>query len=338
MSIETLVRMTAPVRDAFDIPYHDLGDRSAPPRIALVAGLHGNELNGIFVLSRLAAFLTEVAGGARPMLRLRERVVVIPAVNVLGVNTRRRVWPFDGTDLNRMFPGYDGGETTQRIAHAVFAVTAPARYRVDLHSSNLEFEELPQVRLYDPNEEERRTARLFGLPAIIERPGNTIFSATLGHAWREAGGANFVIQAGQAGELQLGHCERVFRGLIAFLDRIGVVEGAGLADDEEEPHHFGPRQTLPVIAARRRPVRHHPDRRHVADGRRHDRLGVRSVRRQPARRRRDAGVRAAHRAASPADALRGRPDRAATDARGGARRRRRHVPLRSRPVAGRSLP
>jgi hypothetical protein len=34
------------------------------------------------------------------------------------------------------------------------------------------------VHLYDPSPEERRTARLFGLAAIIERPGNAIFSAT----------------------------------------------------------------------------------------------------------------------------------------------------------------
>ena len=54
-------------------------------------------------------------------------MIVIPAVNVLGVNTRSRHWPFDGTDMNRMFPGYDGGETTQRIAAAVLELTLAAR-------------------------------------------------------------------------------------------------------------------------------------------------------------------------------------------------------------------
>ena len=85
------------------------------------------------------------------------------AVNVVGVNTQRRFWPFDNTDINRMFPGYSQGETSQRIAAAVFDLTKTAHYRVDLHASNADFEELPHVRLYDPTDSERRTARLVKL-------------------------------------------------------------------------------------------------------------------------------------------------------------------------------
>ncbi len=170
MSVGNLLHMTAPLRDAFDIPFHAIGAASEPLRLALVGGLHGNELNGIFVLGRLADFLAEVAAGARLPLRLHGRVVIIPAVNVLGVNTGSRVWPFDGTDINRMFPGYDVGETTQRIAHAVLQATRPSYFRIDVHSSNPEFEEVPQVRLYDPTHAERETARHFRPPAIVEAP------------------------------------------------------------------------------------------------------------------------------------------------------------------------
>jgi uncharacterized protein len=192
MTQRILLHMTAPLREDFDISYHDIGSEHRPPRIALVAGLHGNELNGVFVLSRLAAFLQEVAEGQQAGLQLRERAIIIPAVNILGLNTLNRHWPFDNTDINRMFPGYDAGETTQRIAHAVLEVTRLAHYRVDLHSASLDFEELPQVRLYDPTEDERAKARLFGLPAVIERPTNTIFTVTIGHAWKTYGGTNFV--------------------------------------------------------------------------------------------------------------------------------------------------
>jgi predicted deacylase len=240
--------MTAPLREDFDVPYHDVGPASEAPMVALVAGVHGNELNGIFVLARLASFLRQVASGERSDAKLLGRVIVIPAVNVLGVNTRRRRWPFDGTDINRMFPGYDGGETTQRIAAAVMNATAPARFRLDIHSSNLDFEELPQVRLYDATGEERRCASWLGLPAVIERPSNPTFTSTLGFAWRKLGGVNLVIQAGQAGALQTQHCERLFRGLVAFLERAGVLFGVSLAEADDEVHHFGPRQTLPLIS------------------------------------------------------------------------------------------
>lgn len=240
--------MTAPVRDPFEIPYHDIGGTDGAPSVALVGGIHGNELNGIYVLAHLARFLRAVAAGERPPLVLADRVVIVPAVNVLGVNLRERAWPFDGTDLNRMFPGYDAGETTQRIANALIQATRDAAVRVDVHSSNLDFEELPQVRLYDPSDAERRTARLFGLPAVVERPSSTIFTATLGHAWRALGGQNFIVQAGRAGDLQLDHADRVFGALVRFLTRLGVLEGTRLADEDEEVWHFGPRQTLPLAA------------------------------------------------------------------------------------------
>lgn len=248
MSTPTLLEMTAPLREDFVIPYHDFGPRTEAPRLALVAGVHGNELNGIFVLSRLAEYLHRIAEGTRPAQRLNHRILIVPAVNVLGVNTRTRRWPFDKTDINRMFPGYDAGETTQRIANAVFQATRPAHYRIDVHSSNLDFEEVPQVRLYEPSEDESASAMLFGLPAVIERTTDTAFTTTLGHAWRTCGGENFVIQAGRAGDLQLPHCERLFRALMAFLHHTGLVAGIELAAEDQDTHYFGLDQTLPLVS------------------------------------------------------------------------------------------
>jgi len=241
-----LLRMSAPLRDDFEIPYHHIGD--GEPKVAVVAGIHGDELNGVFVVSRLARFLKAVAAGEHPGQRLVAPVLIVPAVNVLGVNTRNRRWPFDSTDINRMFPGYDAGETTQRIAHAVLELTRPAHYRLDIHSSNLDFEEIPQVRLYEPTERERDSSRLFGLAAVIERPMNTIFTSTIGHAWRAFGGENFVVQAGQAGVLQPPHCARLFRALVAFLVRSGILRGVDLSEEDEDTHYFGLRQTLPLIS------------------------------------------------------------------------------------------
>lgn len=243
-----LLHMTAPSREDFDIPYHDLGPQHEEPAVALVAGVHGNELNGVFVLARLASFLRKIAAGERSGASLLRRVLVVPAVNVLGVNTRSRNWPFDGTDINRMFPGYDGGETTQRIASALLELTAPARWRIDIHASNVDFEEMPQVRLYAPNDDEREAARWLGLPAVVERPATPSFHATLASAWRERGGGALVIQAGYAGSMQALHCERLFRALVDFLERAGLLIGVRLAEPEEDVHHFGPKHAFPIIS------------------------------------------------------------------------------------------
>lgn len=250
MSEQTLLSMTAPLRDDFEIPFHDIGPRDKLPAVALVGGIHGNELNGIFVLSRLAHLLRQAEDGSHPTVRLHRRVMVIPAVNVLGVNTGARIWPFDKTDINRAFPGHPEGETTQRIAYGLIGTTLTARHRIDIHCSNTRFEELPQVRLYEPNDDERAGAFLFGLPAIVERPMSGVFTSTLGHAWRHHGGENYVIQAGQAGSLQLHHCERLFQALLNFLLHKGVLTGTLLAEPEEDVHLFGIDQSVPVISER----------------------------------------------------------------------------------------
>lgn len=246
--IRDLLCMTAPVREGFDIPCHEIGPRSSCPAVALVAGMHGDEINGIFILARLADFLNGVEAGKYPDLRLLKRVLIIPAVNVLGVNLRTRTWSFDKTDINRMFPGSTSSETTQRIAYAVLEATKRAEYRIDIHTASADFEEIAQVRLYGPSDAERETARQLGLPAIMERSLSPVFTTTLMHSWKVWPGQSFVLRVGQAGTVQLGHCQRVFRALVSFLGRTGVLEGVQQAVEDEEACLFDRESAFRVYA------------------------------------------------------------------------------------------
>jgi predicted deacylase len=218
--------------------------------VALVAGLHGDEINGIFILARLADFLNSVEAGKYPELRLVKRVMIIPAVNVLGVNLRTRTWPFDKTDINRMFPGSTSSETTQRIAYAVLEATKRAEYRIDIHTASIDFEEIPQVRLYGPSDAERSTARKFGLPAIMERSLSPVFTTTMMHSWKAWPGESFVLRVGQAGTVQLQHCQRVFRAMVSFLGKVGVLGGVDIALEDEDVCYFDKPSAHRVFAER----------------------------------------------------------------------------------------
>ena len=44
------------------------------------------------------------------------------------------------------------------------------------------------------------------------------------------------------------HCERLFRALVAFLRRTGILRGKQLSAEDEDVHHFGIGQTLPLIS------------------------------------------------------------------------------------------
>jgi predicted deacylase len=246
--IRNLLCMTAPVREGFDIPCHEIGPAGHQPAMALVGGLHGDEINGIFILSRLADFLNNVEAGKYPELQLTRRVLIIPAVNVLGVNLRTRTWPFDKTDINRMFPGSTIGETTQRIAYAVLEATKQAELKIDIHTASTDFEEIPQVRLYGPTDAERQSSRLLGLPAIMERSLSPVFTTTLMSSWKVWPGQSFVLRVGQAGTVQLGHCQRVFRSLVTFLGRTGILAGVEIAAEDEEVCCFNQESAFRVYA------------------------------------------------------------------------------------------
>ena len=217
------------------LPHHDIGPQERAPRLALVADLRGSELNGIFVLSRLAAFLRSIEAGERRSLGLRERVLIVPAINTLNRSSRVE----NGTGRRRR-----GGA----VVEAVVEITRTAYYRVDIHSASLDIEDLPQVSLYAPNDDERASACLFGLPAVIERPMEDDLASGLVRAWRPHGGESFMIHAGQRGSLQTGHCETLFRALVAFLDRTGIVGGLRLAEEEEDLRYFDLRQIFVVLA------------------------------------------------------------------------------------------
>lgn len=229
----TIPGSTERLRSDHLIPHHDLGPRERAPRLALVADLQGQELNGMFVLSRLAAFLRDIDAGQRPDLRLRERVLVIPTIDqtseTRGTNAQQTAW------------------LRWTMTEAVVAVTQAAYYRVIIHPSP-DLEEMPQVRLYAPNDDERASACLFGLPAVIERPLEPGDAPALAHAWRRCGGENFALHAGQAGSLQTAHCESLFRALVAFVDRTGIVGGLRLANEEEDLRYFGLQQIFVVFA------------------------------------------------------------------------------------------
>ena len=231
------LKRTMPLAEGVLLPHYDFGPPGRAPRLALVANLNGDDLNGLFVLSRLAAFLQNIEAGQPGELHLRERVVIVPALDPL--NTARP---------SRNLRAGSGRRVGGPAADPVATLIGSAYYRVDIHQAAADIEEMPQVRLYAPSDDERASACLFGLPAVIERPAEDEAAATLARDWRVRGGERFVIYAGQAGALHTGHCETLFRALAAFMDRTGLISGLRLATDDEDLRYFGLQQIVTLSA------------------------------------------------------------------------------------------
>src|SRR5262245_30147909 len=103
---ETFFRLELPYREGLSLERAVFrGGRG--PRVAIVSGIHGDELEGLYVCHRLAARL-EAIEAAHPGA-LRGSLELYPALNPLGLDTLQRRVPIYDVDLNRIFPGHPQG-------------------------------------------------------------------------------------------------------------------------------------------------------------------------------------------------------------------------------------
>ena len=131
------------------------------PRIWLSAAVHGDELNGIKIISRVLEQLRET-----PLLR--GAVVAVPIVNVFGFIGQSRYLP-DRRDLNRSFPGSKKGSLAGRLAHLFMEeVVAGCSHGIDLHTAARDRSNFPQVRTTLDNPANRKLAESFGAPALVD--------------------------------------------------------------------------------------------------------------------------------------------------------------------------
>jgi predicted deacylase len=144
ISREPLLTLELPYRERLVVS-RTLYSGGAGPRMAVVAGIHGDELEGLYLCHRLAAWLERLAQ-MHPQGLLGE-VALYPAVNPLGLDTLHREVPVFGTDLNRSFPGHLDGLLPQRVADALMRDLEGAALVVDVHASNRFLRELPQLRI-----------------------------------------------------------------------------------------------------------------------------------------------------------------------------------------------
>jgi predicted deacylase len=214
--------MEAPFRGSYEL--HRLTFGTGSPTVAVVAGLHGNELNSIHAVNMVCRALR--------VQRPRGTVHLLPLVNTLGADEGRKRWPFDDRDINKAFPGDPTGDAVERLAAAVLDATE-ADVCVDLHSGASHVRELPQVRA-PMGGRELELARSMGLPLVWRRPGARLDSTGLVGAWRERGIQALHMVGGRGSTLDTGHATTLARGLSRLLGSLGIAhaweDGETIAD------------------------------------------------------------------------------------------------------------
>lgn len=200
------------------------------PRIALVSGIHGDELEGLFVCHRVAARLEELA--ERQPGALLGSVELYPALNPLGLDTLERSVPIYDVDLNRAFPGHPEGLLPQRLADAAMRSLDGAALVIDIHASNVYLREIPQVRIArDFQGSLVPLARAMNLDLIWLHQASTVLEHTIAHSLNARGTPCLVVEMGVGMRVTPAFAEQVTTGILHVAQRLGVLD-AGLKLEE----------------------------------------------------------------------------------------------------------
>lgn len=218
---ETFFTIEMPYRERMEIR-RTVFTGGSGPRVAVVAGIHGDELEGLYVCHRLAAWLEELQrtspGG------LLGSVELYPAVNTLGLDTLTRGLPVFDTDLNRAFPGSATGPLPGRLAAALMASLTGSALVVDIHASNIYLREIPQVRINQEFDDLLvPIARNMNLDLIWLHGAATVLETTLAHSLNSCATPCLVVEMGVGMRITPEYCDQLVAGLLNVWKELGVL-------------------------------------------------------------------------------------------------------------------
>ena len=190
------------------------------PRICIVTGTHGDELEGQYVCYELT----------RRILANRDKlsgiVDIYPATNPLGIDNVMRGLPDFDMDLNRVFPGDPDGNMYERIADAIVSDLSGADLVVDIHASNIYLTEVPQVRINVLNQEKLvPMARSINIDFIWVHQNATVLESTLAYSLNSTGTPCLVVEMGVGMRITKTIGDQLVDGILNSMRTLGIWKG-----------------------------------------------------------------------------------------------------------------
>ena len=106
------------------------------PTVVLMAGMHGDEINGVEIIRRIIRkkYNKPIVG----------TIICIPIFNIFGFLNLKRELP-DGRDLNRSFPGSLTGSLASQFAYQFITEIAPVTdVLIDYHTGAVQRNNFPK--------------------------------------------------------------------------------------------------------------------------------------------------------------------------------------------------
>ncbi len=143
-----------------EIPFFVLVGETLEPRVLVIAGVHGDEYEGVAALQDLAKEINPK--------KLGGTLILVPVANPQAFYAGTRRNPVDLGDLNRSFPGKPDGTLSERLARNLFQEIVPGNDCIlSMHSLGKEATVIPYVEYPEGKNEVCRksyaAARALGL-------------------------------------------------------------------------------------------------------------------------------------------------------------------------------
>lgn len=218
MEEKILYQIRGLYRDDFRVTGYSFGQ--GEKSLAIVGAMRGNENQQLYCCARLIRRLRRMEEEGR--LTPGREILVIPCVNPYSMNLRKRFWGIDNTDINRMFPGYDRGETTQRIADGVFQILKEYRYGIQFASFYMRGRFVPHVRMMRTGYEDVALAKQFGLPYVVLHQPRPFDTATLNYNWQIWDTDAFSLYTTDTAQVNPASARQAEEAVLNFIDSQGL--------------------------------------------------------------------------------------------------------------------
>lgn len=220
MEKKVLFELKSLYRDNLRVTGYQFG--SGEQSVCVVGAIRGNEVQQLFACSQLIKSLTELE--ERGCVKKGTSVMVIPAINSYSLNIDKRFWPTDNTDINRMFPGYHLGETTQRIAAGVFENIKDYKYGIQFASFYMPGEFTPHVRMMDTGYGNVKTARKFEMPFVVIRKPRPYDTTTLNYNWQLWNSNAFSVYTHETDHIDKKSAILAVNSVLRFMENIKILK------------------------------------------------------------------------------------------------------------------
>lgn len=220
MEKKTIFEIKGLYRDDFRVTGYTFG--TGEKAACIMGNFRGNEFQQIYTCSLLVDRLKKMEEEGR--IKEGKEIFVIPSGNPYSINVAKRFWATDNTDINRMFPGYNLGETTQRVADGIFQVIKEYKIGMQMASFYMPGTFMPHVRMMETGFEDVEMAKQFGLPYIVIRKVRPYDTTTLNYNWQIWETKAFSIYTTTTEQLDKESAKQAVKSILNFMGKQGLVD------------------------------------------------------------------------------------------------------------------